>query len=427
MRTARPQFVDGTHANSAVIDSVPKTAWKLPFVESLSAKGVARHLYLIPFDVLVIVFISQTMLPGWAVVPLAAVNFGTWWCYYRIPQFLRTVSGDEGQSILIPGPIVEYFAKFINSCGLHHRAHYGAMLAMMAGFHATMSGTLWDQSVPKETALTLAWSAYGILLAVDAAMYRISLRTLQELRRDKLQEANRYTQELRRSNDDLEQFAYIASHDLRAPLRAILNIASWIREDLCNQCSQDTMKHLNLLERRINRFDQLLNDLLQYARIGREETKKETIDLAILAQEIFEGLNLDGRHAFSISSEHFLIEDHRIPFEMLLSNLISNALKHHDGDNCRIWASFSVDGDTLVIKIEDDGPGIPAEYREKIFQIFTTLTSRDQKEASGMGLAIVTKIIMHKKGEISIGDSEHGGAAFTIRLPLESCKQEFDT
>ncbi|MEM8771169.1 MAG: HAMP domain-containing sensor histidine kinase [Pseudomonadota bacterium] len=423
MKSASSSFAGVTLAESEAAEAAAANGWRRIVAETLSAKDAVKQLYFIPFDLLVIVFISQTMLPAWAVVPLAAINFGTWWCYYRIPQFLRTVSGHEGQSILIPGPIVEYFAKFISSCGLHHRAHYGAMLAMMAGFHAAMKGTLWDVSISKEMAFALAWSAYAALLTVDALMYAVSLRTLRELRRDKLQEANRYTQALRRSNEDLEQFAYIASHDLRSPLRAILNITSWIREDIADTCSDETKDHLDLLQRRVDRLDLLLNDLLQYSRIGHEETSKETIDLAELAREIFDGLNPDGRHVLTVAREHFLIEDYRIPFEMLLGNLIGNALKHHEGERCHVWASFAIELDSLVLTVEDDGPGVPADYRDKIFQVFSTLVPRDEKEASGMGLAIVKKIVTHKKGDVSVGESAHGGAAFTIRLPLEQDAQ----
>ena len=105
-------------------------------------KDLRQHILLIPLDILVLIFVSHSMLPIWAALLLALVNFGTWWCYYRIPYFLRTVSGQESDHILIPGPIVEHFARFINSCGIHHRAHYGLMFAMMAGFHGMMSGGL---------------------------------------------------------------------------------------------------------------------------------------------------------------------------------------------------------------------------------------------------------------------------------------------
>ena len=152
--------------------------WALGF---FSPRGW-RHVFLIPLDLLVLLFLSQTMLPAWAVALLAIVNFGTWWCYYRIPQFLRTVAGPEGQGILIPGHIVEYFAQFINSCGIHHRAHYGLMLAMMAGFHAAMTGRMWGGDFGQDAALTLAWVSYAGLLTFDTVMYMISLRTLQELR-----------------------------------------------------------------------------------------------------------------------------------------------------------------------------------------------------------------------------------------------------
>ena len=358
------------------------------------------------------------MLPAWAVAPLAIVNFGTWWCYYRIPQFLRTVAGPEGQGILIPGHIVEYFAKFINSCGLHHRAHYGLMLAMMAGFHAAMTGRMWGGEFGQDAALTLAWVSYAVLLTFDTVMYVISLRTLQELRYDKLKKANLYTEELQRSNEDLEQFAYIASHDLRAPLRAIINLTGWIREDIGDDCSDAVKDNLNLLERRVQRLDLLLNDLLQYSRIGREETKTEEIDLPALAQEIFDSVNIDGAHKLSLEGEPVTIEDYRIAYEMLLANLIGNALKHQDKERGSVWVVFEKHGNELEVRVEDDGPGVPEEYREKIFEVFSTLKPRDKREASGMGLAIVKKIVTHRKGKIEVADGRAGGALFTIRLCL---------
>ncbi|MAK61919.1 MAG: hypothetical protein CMK09_13175 [Ponticaulis sp.] len=376
-----------------------------------------KHLRLIPFDVLTILFIGQIMLPIWAAILLVLVNVGTWWCYHRIPQFLRTVSGPQGDGIFIQGSIVEEFAQFIHSCGVHHRAHYGLMFAMMAGFHTQMTGQLFGYSVPATGAAFLAWGSFSALFLVDFVMYWVSLKTLQELRQDKLRERDEYTEELRRSNAELEQFAYIASHDLRAPLRAILNLCTWIKQDLAPTASKETRHHLDLLLSRTNRMDNLLNDLLQYARIGREDSETETIELNALAQEIFDSQINDDRFALRLEAEPRLIVDYRITYFMLLSNLIGNALKHNDSDRGHVWVSFTHDKNELKITVEDDGPGIDEQFRKRVFEVFTTLSRRDEKEATGMGLAIVQKIAHHKKGNVTVDESPHGGARFVVTLP----------
>ncbi|MAT36365.1 MAG: hypothetical protein CMK06_14695 [Ponticaulis sp.] len=387
-------------------------------VTSLSKDTVLKHLRFIPYDVLVVLFVGQIMLPVWAALALVAVNVGTWWCYHRIPQFLRRVSEPDGEGILISGPIVENFARFIHSCGVHHRAHYGLMFAMMAGFHASMTGGLWGLSISSGTLQILAWSSYAALLFIDFVMYWVSLRTLQELREDKLREANRYTNELKRSNEELEQFAYIASHDLRAPLRAIINLSKWIEHDIGENCSPETREHLALLQTRTQRMDNLLQDLLRYARIGRDETTMDRIDLYEMVRDIFESHQIENTLHLVVKGPRVQVTDYEITYFLLLSNLIGNAIKHHDKPEGQIVVTFEPKKEHLVIIVEDDGPGIPAEYRQKVFEVFTTLDRRDQKEAAGMGLAIVRKIIHHKKGKIVLDENDSGGARFVITLPL---------
>lgn len=382
-------------------------------------KEIRFNLYLIPFDILVIVFIAQSMLPWWAVILLAAVNFGTWWCYYRIPTALRTTSGVDGRSILIPGPIVEDFAKFINRCGIHHRAHYGLMLAMMAGFHSSMTGKIWNWSIDMSWALALGWVSYVLLLLIDAHMFQVSLKTYLELRRDKLTEANKYTQELRRSNENLESFAYMASHDLRAPLRAINKLTGWIEEDVGDRASDMTRENFALLKKRIHRMDRLLEDLLQYSRVGREESEIETIDLKDLAMETFEMVRQDENEGLHVSGENIHVIDHSVSYRQIFANLIGNAIKHNDKEQPQIYISLGQEADTLILDIEDNGPGIEQKYREIVFDVFSTLERRDSKEASGIGLAIVKKIVEQKNGTIVLDESEYGGAKFSLRIPVD--------
>lgn len=387
----------------------------------LTSKTLIRHLRLVPFDILVLLFIGAVMMPVWAAALLVAVNVGTWWCYHRIPQFLRTVSGPEGHGVYISGSIVEDFARFIQSCGVHHRSHYGLMFAMMAGFHMTMSHSFMGMAVPDPYPMILAWAGFAGLFMIDFYMYWVSLRTLQELRRDKLAESNRYAEELQRSNEDLEQFAYIASHDLRAPLRGMINLATWIDEDIQKDTeeSKDLVRyHVSLLKSRIRRMDSLLNDLLQYARIGRHETEHELIDLNALTREIFDSLHVGDRMSLNIQSPPVRVEDYRITYFLILSNLIGNAIKHNDKDHGNIWVDFSINGSRLTMIVEDDGPGIPLNYRSKVFEVFATLERRDEKEATGMGLAIIKKIVDHKKGAIVLDENEQGGARFKVTLPL---------
>jgi len=392
---------------------VPKVTF-----EDIKSVRLGPHLKLFPFDILVLIFIGQAMLPLWAAFLLVIVNVGTWWCYHRIPQFLRRVSGAQGEGILIPGNIVEYFARFIHSCGVHHRAHYGLMFTMMAGFHTVMSGQIWGMTIPMSYALIIAWSGYAALLVIDFRMYWVSVRTLQELRLDSLEEANRYTEDLKRSNVELENFAYIASHDLRSPLRGIINLSKWIEKDIGDTCSDDTRNNLRLLKSRTQRMDNLLNDLLQYSRIGRIETEVELIRPAQLAEEVFDTLAVQDHSTIHVSGHDLEFIDYRVPYEMILSNLITNAIKHNSKAHKNVWVSTQLVEGRVELQVEDDGPGVEEIYREKIFEVFTTLDRRDKKEASGMGLAIVNKIITHQGGSIRLDDSPHGGARFIVTLPL---------
>lgn len=379
-------------------------------------KDWRQHLLLIPFDILVLVFVSQSMLPIWAALLLAVVNFGTWWCYYRIPYFLRTVSGNKADHILIPGPIVEDFARFINSCGIHHRAHYGLMFAMMAGFHAMMSGRLFDYSLSSGQAMMLAWTCYAAMIAIDSFMFAVSLKTLSELKKDSLKHGNVYTAELKRSNDDLEQFAYIASHDLRAPLRSMQNLTTWIVDDLKAGDTENIGKNVDLLQGRIKRLDRLLNDLLQYSRVGREGTTTEDFSVTEKVKTVFESLTRSESSKLLVEGPDVWVNDFSVTFEILISNLIGNALKHNDKDNAKIKVGVVPQASGLQLTIADNGPGIDPKYHEKIFNIFSTLQARDAVEASGMGLAIVKKIVDLKNGSITIEESELGGCKFTIWL-----------
>lgn len=227
-------------------------------------------------------------------------------------------------------------------------------------------------------------------------------------------------EELRRSNIELERFAYVAAHDLRSPLRAMQDLAEWTMEDDGNALSTDSRAYLEMMQNRANRLDRLLTDLLDYARAGKESDGLAEMDLAQTIGQI--SAMLDPANSFDIryAGTELTIRTHATPLHQILINLISNAIKHHDRDSGQISVSAEVISDRVFIEVRDDGPGIPKEYQQRVFQLFQTLRPRDEVEGSGLGLAIIRKLLDRYSGSIVL-ESNPGstrGACFRFDFPV---------
>jgi PAS domain S-box-containing protein len=221
---------------------------------------------------------------------------------------------------------------------------------------------------------------------------------------------------LERSNADLEQFAYIASHDLKAPLNAIQQIASWIEED-CQDIIPDASKeHLQLLMARTKRMTLLLEDLLSYARVSNYEYDSEDINLNTLVTGQFSLQS--GTETFSLECPDSQLKVPRIPLEIVIRNILSNTIKHHDKDEGSIKIELILNVDFYQIKITDDGPGIPPKMQSKVLEMFQTLKPRDDVEGSGMGLAMVNRITTHYGGSVYIESDGVRGTSFSINWPF---------
>ncbi|NIA70698.1 HAMP domain-containing protein [Pelagibius litoralis] len=199
--------------------------------------------------------------------------------------------------------------------------------------------------------------------------------------------------DLRRSNVELEQFAYVASHDLKAPLRGISNLATWIEQDLADVMKDDTKQHLSLLQGRIDRMARLLDDLLQFSRVGREKVEPQPLDLNESLPELFTITADCDRFRLHIPAKLPRLVTAKAPLEQIFLNLLGNAIKHHDAEGGNIEIEFEDLGKVYQFLVRDDGPGIPREFHGKVFGMFQTLKSRDDVEGSGMGLAIVKKTV----------------------------------
>ena len=211
--------------------------------------------------------------------------------------------------------------------------------------------------------------------------------------------------ELEEINAELEQFAYIASHDLKAPLRGIDNLSVWIEEDLGTALKGDVKKNLGLLRGRVKRLEKLLDNLLAYSRAGRD-LDLETVDLNTLIDGIVD--LLDPPKEFTVKTEGPLpkIRGNKAALEMVFTNLINNALKHHDKKEGEITISVASLKGFWEFSVSDDGSGIPKEFHEKVLQMFQKLESRDSVEGSGIGLAIVNKVIKKQGGSMKIISQE---------------------
>ncbi len=228
------------------------------------------------------------------------------------------------------------------------------------------------------------------------------------------------TAEAERRAQELEQFAYVASHDLKAPLRAIGNLASWLEEDLAGKLTKDTREQLTLLEDRVEYMQALIEGLLKYSRVGAMEGSKESIDTAQLLAEIIDSLSPPEGFVIDLVPDMPTLRTDRLQLGQVFANLIGNSIKHHGGEQGHIWIKVRDDGGYYEFSVTDDGPGIAPEYHKKVFMIFQTLATKDYDSDSGIGLALVKKIVQEQGGLITLDSEEGKGATFMFTWPKET-------
>ncbi|MBE9136679.1 PAS domain-containing protein [Nodosilinea sp. LEGE 07088] len=223
---------------------------------------------------------------------------------------------------------------------------------------------------------------------------------------------------LERRNAELDQFAYVASHDLKAPLRAISNLADWLGEDLEGQIPEENRHQLDLLHSRVQRMEGLINGLLEYSRVGRCQRRMVAIDLNGLLSDVVDSLAPPGQFQVQIPPGLPALYSYQTALGQVFANLIGNAIKHHHRNQGTVRITWQDQGKWLEFAIADDGPGIAPQYHDKIFTIFQTLKARDDFESTGVGLAVVKKLVEAENGRVWLTSTVGEGTTFYFTWPF---------
>jgi PAS domain S-box-containing protein len=227
----------------------------------------------------------------------------------------------------------------------------------------------------------------------------------------------KYTKSLEKINKELNQFAYIISHDLKAPLRGIINLSEWIEEDLGGSENEEVKENLRLLRTRVGRMENLLKGILNYSRANRETTIDYNINVESVIKETVDSLAVPDNFEMKIASGLPAINYNKNNLERIFANLVSNAVKYHDKPKGIITIDYRETVNFHEISVADNGPGIAPEFHDKIFMLFQTLQSRDSFESTGIGLTIVKKIVENWGGSITLKSEISKGTKFIFTIP----------
>jgi PAS domain S-box-containing protein len=241
----------------------------------------------------------------------------------------------------------------------------------------------------------------------------------EEALRQRAEEIAVMADALEERNRELDQFAYIASHDLKAPLRGIANLSQWMEEDLGDTLPAESKEQMELLRGRVRRMEALIDGILQYSRVGRVHSEPESVDVSQLLAEVVELLDPPPGFRIEVQPGMPILTAERLRLQQVFMNLVGNAIKHHNRPDGQVTVAVRDLGQWYEFSVSDDGPGIAPQYHDRIFVIFQTLLARDTMEGTGVGLSLVKKIVEHEGGRVSVESEEGSGSTFRFTWPRE--------
>jgi signal transduction histidine kinase len=231
------------------------------------------------------------------------------------------------------------------------------------------------------------------------------------------------TAELEAANKDLQEFAYIVSHDLKAPLRGISRLAQWLQEDYAGTLGAQGQEQLELLGKQAKRMETLIDGVLRYSRAGRGSEYQDMIDLNRLATQVIEMLATPPHISIRLDQPLPIVYGDPIQLMQVLQNLLSNAVKFLDKPAGTITVASEDAGDMWIVRVDDNGPGIDQRYHKRIFNIFQSYAPGNDRDSTGIGLAVVKKIVESYGGRVWVESAPGQGSRFSFTWPKRTGKE----
>jgi PAS domain S-box-containing protein len=241
-------------------------------------------------------------------------------------------------------------------------------------------------------------------------------RDITERKRAEAEQAQ-LLQDLASANRELNDFAYVVSHDLKAPLRAIGLLADWLAVDYADRLGEEGQRQLKLLVGRVKRMNTLIDGILEYSRVGRSREQQAEIDLNSLVAEVIDLIAPPPHIRMKVENHLPVVKGEKTRLQQLFQNLLSNAIKFMDKPQGEVKIGCIDDNGDWQFYVVDNGPGIEDKYFSKIFQLFQILSPRDEMESTGVGLALVKRIVELHGGRVWVESRVGEGASFFFTLP----------
>lgn len=307
---------------------------------------------------------------------------------------------------------VEYTdAKGLDFYKMYHKAMDTGEIVTFEEHYPTLNKWFEVTAYPSVKGLSVYFKDVSIRKHAEESVRKAN-ETLQQ-----------YVKELSKSNEELEKFAFVASHDLQEPLRMITSFLALLEKKYSNSLDRKALQYINFAIDGANRMRSIILDLLEYSRVTRFDDEPELINMNVIVNDVCRLLRnqISGKNAKITFPILPTIQFSKTPLQQIFQNLIENALKYHNGKSePTISVTFEEFENEIKFGVHDNGIGIDPAYHDKIFVIFQRLHTQDQYSGTGMGLAIVKKSVEHAGGRVWVESELGKGSSFYFTLPVKA-------